>query len=260
MASLRKGWDIQTRVIGALMLRELTTRFGRENIGFLWIMVEPLLFAVLVGLLWRVLKGPEEYGVDIVAFVVSGYIPLVLFRSVITRAVNSFAANGSLMYHRQIKILDIMLVRFLIEVIGHMMSYLVIAIALGSVGYFPFPYDIGYLLIGWIYFCIVTLSIALIVAPLSEFNDILEKFVPVTTYLMVPFSGTFYLVSALSPEAAAIVLYSPPVHAMEMMRYGVFGPAISPQYDFVFPMAFSLPCMAIGLVLCRVVRRRLVVE
>ena len=97
-------------------------------------------------------------------------------------------------------------------------------------------------------------------APLSEFNDILEKFVPVTTYLMVPFSGTFYLVSALSPEAAAIVLYSPPVHAMEMMRYGVFGPAISPQYDFVFPMAFSLPCMAIGLVLCRVVRRRLVVE
>ena len=134
MASLRKGWDTQTRVIGALMLRELTTRFGRENIGFLWIMVEPLLFAVLVGLLWRVLKGPEEYGVDIVAFVVSGYIPLVLFRSVITRAVNSFAANGSLMYHRQIKILDIMLVRFLIEVIGHMMSYLVIAIALGAVG------------------------------------------------------------------------------------------------------------------------------
>jgi ABC-type polysaccharide/polyol phosphate export permease len=40
--SLRQGWDIQVRVIGALMLRELTTRFGRENIGFLWIMVEPM--------------------------------------------------------------------------------------------------------------------------------------------------------------------------------------------------------------------------
>ena len=58
MASLRQGWDIQKRVIGALMLRELTTRFGRENIGFLWIMVEPLLFAVLVGILWRVDRPP----------------------------------------------------------------------------------------------------------------------------------------------------------------------------------------------------------
>ncbi|MCR9180875.1 MAG: capsule biosynthesis protein, partial [Erythrobacteraceae bacterium] len=74
------------------MLRELTTRFGRENIGFLWIMVEPLLFALLVGALWRAMKGPLEYGVDIVAFVVTGYIPLVLFRSTISRSVSSFTA------------------------------------------------------------------------------------------------------------------------------------------------------------------------
>jgi capsular polysaccharide transport system permease protein len=260
MASLRKGWDIQTRVIGALMLRELTTRFGRENIGFLWIMVEPLLFALLVGLLWRVMKGPLEYGVDIVAFVVSGYIPLVLFRSVVIRAVNSFTANGSLMYHRQIKILDLILVRFIVEVIGHMMAYLVIALSLGAFGLFPIPNDIGFLILGWIYFSMFTLSVALVVAPLSEMNDILEKFIPVTTYLMVPFSGTFFLVGALSPEAANVVLYSPPVHSMEMMRFGIFGPAVNAQYDFLYPLKFILPCMALGLLLCRVVRRRLVVE
>jgi len=39
MRSLREGWRIQARVIGALMIRELNTRFGRDNIGFLWIMV-----------------------------------------------------------------------------------------------------------------------------------------------------------------------------------------------------------------------------
>ena len=87
MSALANGLGIQLRVIKALMLRELTTRFGRENIGFLWIMAEPLLFAILVGLLWRAMKGPLEYGVDIVAFVVTGYIPLVLFRSTISRCV-----------------------------------------------------------------------------------------------------------------------------------------------------------------------------
>lgn len=260
MPSLRQGWDIQVRVIGALMMRELTTRFGRENIGFLWIMVEPLLFAVLVGLLWRAMKGPEEYGVSVLAFVVSGYIPLVLFRSSVSRAVSSFSANGSLMYHRQIKILDLILVRFFIELIGHMMAYFFIAMVLGAFGLFPVPYDVGFMLLGWAYYSLFTFAVTIVVAPLSEMSEALEKFIPVTTYLMIPFSGAFYLVGSLYPEAAAVVLWSPPVHGMEMMRYGLFGPGIDPQYDFLYPLKFILPCMVLGLLLCRYVRRRLVVE
>lgn len=242
------------------MVRELTTRFGRENIGFLWVMAEPLLFAVLVGMLWRFMKGPEEYGVGIIAFVVSGYIPLVLFRSSISRAVHSFTANGSLMYHRQIKILDLILVRFFIELVGHMMAYLFIALVLGAFGLFPWPYDIGFMILGWVYYSLFSLAICLVVAPLSEMNEILEKFMPVTAYLMVPFSGAFFIVSALTKEGAQIALHSPPVHGMEMMRYGLFGPSINPQYDFVYPLEFCLPVIAIGLLLCRLVRKRLVVE
>ena len=260
MGTLAKGWDIQVRVIKALMLRELTTRFGRENIGFLWIMVEPLLFALLVGLLWRAMKGPLEYGVNIVAFVVTGYIPLVLFRSTVTRAVSSFTANGSLMYHRQIQVLDLILVRFLIELIGHMMAYLVIAVALSVFDLFPWPHDVGMLILGWSYYALFTFALALVVAPLSEMSEVLEKVVPVSTYMMIPFSGAFYLVSTLYPSAAELVLLSPPVHGMEMMRYGVFGPSIDPHYDLLYPLVFCLPCIALGLLLCRMVRKRLVIE
>lgn len=260
MPSLRKGWSIQVRVIGALMLRELTTRFGRENIGFLWVMAEPLLFAVLVGILWRGLKGPFEFGLDIVAFVVTGYLPLVMFRTAVNRGVKTFTANGGLMYHRQIKILDLLLVRFAIEVIGHSMAYVFIATLLGVLGIFPVPYDMGHLLLGGFYYALFTFSIMLLISPLSEMSEVVEKIIPVTTYLMIPFSGAFYLMSALSPAASSVLLYSPPVHGMEMMRYGVFGPSIDPRFDYVYPVLFCLPCIAIGLALCRTVRRNLVIE
>lgn len=260
MASLAKGWQIQVQVIKALMLRELTTRFGRENIGFLWIMVEPLLFAVLVGLLWRVMKGPLEYGVDIIAFVVSGYIPLVLFRSAVSRAVSSFSVNSGLLYHRQVKLLDIIFVRFLIEFIGHMMAYLFIALVLSALGLFPVPYDIGFMILGWMYYSAFTFSVSLVIAAASEMSELVEKIVPVSTYLMIPFSGAFYIVSALYPAAAAVVLWSPPVHGMEMMRFGLFGPSIDPQFDFLYPWMFIFPCTFCGLLLCRLVRRKLVVE
>lgn len=257
MSTFAKGFDIQIRVIKALLIRELTTRFGRENIGFLWVMAEPLLFALLVGVVWRAIRGPEVSGVDVIAFVVTGYIPLVLFRSTVSRSVSSFSANASLFYHRQVKVLDLILVRFLIEFIGHMMAYLAIGVGLGLAGIFPVPYDLGFLILGWLYYSFFTFTVALVVAPLSEMSEILEKIVPVSTYLMIPFSGAFYFVSALLPAAAEAVLYAPPVHGMEMMRYGVFGPSISPQYEFVYPIAVCLPVMLIGLILCRVVRKRI---
>jgi len=260
MASLVSGWKIQRRVIQALMLRELVTRFGRENIGFLWMMVEPLLFAVLVGLVWRFMHGPEEHGVSVVAFVATGYIPITLFRHILGRAIRVFSVNGSLLYHRQIKILDLLLVRFVIEFIGSMMAYLFIGVILIILGEFPIPADFGKLFLGWILYSWFSLSLVLILAPLSEWSDVLEKLVPVTVYVMIPVSGTFSMVSWLTPDAQRAVLYSPFVHAMELMREGVFGTVIHAQYDISVPIGASLVLTLIGLSLCRRVRRDLVVE
>lgn len=254
------GWRIQRRVVGALMIRELITRFGRENIGFLWIMAEPLLFAVLVGFVWRFMKGPEEHGISIIAFVVSGYIPLVMFRSGVTRAVKVFTVNGSLMYHRQVTALDLVLVRVVIEVIGHLMAFAFIGAVLIAVGEFPLPYDLWYFFLGWTLYSLFTFSICLILAPLSEMSDVLEKFMPVTVYLMIPFSGTFSMNSWLAPNVRQIMLYSPPVSAMELMRYGIFGQRIIPYYDVLYAFEVITVCMFIGLVLCRKVRRTLIVE
>jgi capsular polysaccharide transport system permease protein len=259
MASLRAGWRIQTRVIGALMIRELTTRFGRENIGFLWMMVEPLLFAVLVSIMWTVLRA-DEHGISVAAFIVTGYIPLTLFRNAVSRSIGLFTANGSLMYHRQIKVLDFIFVRVFIEMIGSMMAYIFIGIVLYSLGLFPMPYDIGYVIAGWFLYCLFTLSVCSILAPLSEMSEVLEKLIPVTTYIMIPFSGTFNMVSWLAPKLRGVMYWSPPVNAMEMMRYGIFGDRVTPYFDPLVPLGVSMVCLVVGLALCRRIRRMLVVE
>src|SRR3546814_5552704 len=41
---LLAGFKIQRNVVAALFMREVLTRFGRHNIGFLWMFVEPMLF------------------------------------------------------------------------------------------------------------------------------------------------------------------------------------------------------------------------
>jgi capsular polysaccharide transport system permease protein len=260
LSRLRRGWRAQVRVIHALMIRELTTRFGRENIGFLWIMVEPLLFAGLVAIIWRYMKGPEQHNISVVAFVVTGYIPVTLFRHGIGRSISLFVANSSLLYHRQIKIIDFIFVRFIIELIGCMMAYLFIAVILIAFDVFPIPDDLGMFLGGWSLYALFTLSLCFVIAPLSEKSEVLEKLVPVTTYIMIPFSGLFTMNAWLTPSMREYLLYSPFVNAMEIMRKGIWGEKVTAYYDAWNPLICSAVLMLIGLGLSRGARRTMTVE
>ena len=42
--TLFRLFGLQIKVIGALLMREIHTRYGRENIGHLWVIGEPMLF------------------------------------------------------------------------------------------------------------------------------------------------------------------------------------------------------------------------
>ena len=257
---LREAWRVQMRVIHALMIRELITRFGRENIGFLWIMVEPLLFAGLVAILWRLTKGSEEHGISVVAFVISGYIPITLFRHGIARSQAVFTANGSLLYHRQIKIIDFLLSRFIIEFLGSCMAYIFIGSILAVFGLFPIPSDIGLFMAGFLLYALFSFSVCLVIAPLSEMSETVERFVPVVTYIMIPFSGLFYMLSWMQPQLREYLLLSPFVNGMEMMRKGLWGDQIIAYYDPLNPLIISMILTVLGLALCRNVRQTLIIE
>ena len=206
------------------------------------------------------MKGPEEHGIGIIAFVVTGYIPITLFRHGVSRSVSIFVANSSLMYHRQVKILDFVLARFVIELLGSMMAYVFIASVLVLFDEFPIPAQPGMLVAGYALYALFVLSLCFMIAPLSEMSEVLEKFMPVVTYVMIPFSGLFTMASWLTPTLREYLLWSPFVNAMEMMRKGIWGDQITAYYNIWNPLACSLVAAALGLALCRYVRRILTVE
>ena len=255
MERFKAALRIQFLVLKALMIRELTARFGRENIGFLWLMAEPLLFAGLVGIVWTFMKGPESHGISVVAFVASGYIPLTFMRHAFSKSACIFVANGALLYHRQIRILDFVITRVVIEAIGAMMAYVFIGAVLCYFDLFPVPADVSSLLLGWGIYVLFVLSISLVLAPLSEVSEVVEKLVPVSTYIAIPFSGTFNMTSWLGPTAGSYLMWSPMVSGMELMRAGLFGAAVTPYYDITLALSVSLVCLTIGLILCRRVRK-----
>jgi capsular polysaccharide transport system permease protein len=120
-----RGLLIQSRVVGALTVREIYTRFGRESLGFAWIVAEPLVFAIPVLFVWRAVRDPNEHGLALMPFLWSGYLPLLLFRHLGGRILFFIRANVPLLYHQRVKIFDIFVARALLEIFSNLTALVV---------------------------------------------------------------------------------------------------------------------------------------
>src|SRR5450631_4545119 len=104
--SLLRCLGIQRRVLHALMMREIITRFGRENLGVLWLVGEPMLFTLGVAALWTISEIHHGSGMPIVAFAVTGYSSVLMWRNSATRSTGAVSQNKPLLFHRNVQIID----------------------------------------------------------------------------------------------------------------------------------------------------------
>lgn len=252
---------LQGIVIGALMMREIHTRYGRENLGFLWLVFEPMLFCGGVIGLWSLFYGEYTHGhVTVLGFVMTGYLPLTLWRHITGRAVHCFRANSSLLYHRQVRMLDLLLARVILEIYGTTIAYLVMAFVFWSLDLYTWPADWGLFYLGWFFFVVFSASLGLIVGALTEMVDWGEKLVGPFMYLMLPICGCFFMVDWLPADVREAALYIPTVNAYELLRGGQFGGAVMVYYDIPYTAFVCFAMFALGLLLCRQVHRHLVIE
>lgn len=245
------------RVVRALMLRELITRYGRESLGFLWVVGEPLIFCIGVIGLWAIARPDYEHGVRVGPFVMTGYMALLLLRHQIGYSLNALSANGGLLYHRAIQPLHLYAARNLLEFLGATGAFLIVYLALAALGQIGPPSDWLLLYGGWFMLALQGLGLALIFSALTIRFSVMERVTPLLTYLLIPISGVFFMVAWLPERFQDDFLLIPLPHAVEMIRAGVFGEFVETRFDPIYGWSWGVALLALGLVLLAGVRDRI---
>lgn len=258
--SLVRMFALQARVIWALVLRELQTRYGRENIGFLWLVGEPIMFCSGVAIVWTLIRPAHDHGLPVTAFVITGYVPLTMWRHCIMRALKAFEANGALLFHRQVTPFDIILARSMLEIVGTLAAGILVGGAAVMMGFMDPPKDFGLLYLGLLLHALFSLACALLIASLSERSDVLEKMLSAVMYLSLPASGAFAMVSWLPQSWRWVLLLSPSVQNIEMIRGGQFGPGSHPMYDVTYAVSSIAVMLLWGVSLTLRSRRFIMVQ
>lgn len=257
-ASLWSCFRIQMRVIGALTLREMGTRFGRDNLGYLWLFLEPMMLGGAIGALHQVSGHGMPGGLNPFVFWVVGYIPFYLFRGVVNRAPVGIAGNQSLLYHRQVTILDIMLSRHLLEgaAVGvALMAYLLLfGAVLGD-----WPREPGLIVLGMVLMLGLAQGLALLIAAGSVYTELFERITHLATYLFMGLTGAFFMVFWLPSDLQAAALTIPTVHCFELVRHGIYGTQVPTTYDIPYVLTWTALLNLLGMAALRKARRHLVV-
>lgn len=252
LTSARRSWTIQQRVIGALLMREILTRYGRHNIGFLWLFVEPMIFTLGVTALWTATKAVHGSNLPIVAFAITGYSSVLLWRNMPARCIGAIEPNLSLMYHRQVKVMDIFIARLLLESAGATISFITLSLFFSFIDWVKPPEDILTIVYGWVMLAWFGSTLAIFLGALSEEYEIVDKLWHPSAYLLFPLSGAAFMVDSLPKQAQDVILFLPMVHCVEMIREGYFGSSFKAHYDMGYVALF---CTGITLLAVAQVRR-----
>ena len=246
-ASLSRSFAIQLRVLHALLMREVITRFGRENLGVLWLVGEPMIFTLGVATLWAVAGMTHGGGIPIVAFAVTGYSSVLMWRNSASHSSGAIQQNKSLLFHRNVRIIDVLLTRAILEIGGATCSFTVLAAFFMFIGWMPAPVDLLEVVGGWVMLAWFGASLGMLIGAGTAFSDVVERLWPPAAYLLFPLSGAAFMVDWLPQKLQHVVLLLPMVHGIEIVREGWFGGVVPGHYDVGYMAVCCLFLSLLGL-------------
>jgi ABC-type polysaccharide/polyol phosphate export permease len=255
-SSLRRSFAIELQVLHALLMRELITRFGRKNLGVLWLIGEPMLFTLGVTSLWTI-SGLHSSAIPIVAFAVTGYSSVLMWRNSASRAGGAIEQNKPLLFHHNVQLIDVLLSRTLLEIGGATCSFIVLAVFFTFIGWMSPPVDLLEVIFGWVMLAWFGASLAVAIGAGTALSDLVDRLWHPAAYLLFPLSGAGFMVEWMPHNVQKFVLLLPMVHGTEILREGWFGDVVPAHYDLKYMAACCLVLSVIGLYVQHVASRKI---
>jgi capsular polysaccharide transport system permease protein len=170
-----------------------------------------------------------------------------MFKNISVKSMDAFNANKALFVYKQVKPIDTIVSRFLIEVT---LSGIVILLLL-AVGWFLgldlTCKNIFGVMIAYIWMAFFGLGLGIFFAVMSFFYENFKKIINLMFLPMFFLSGLFYTLDSLPPMARDLLLYNPVVHFMEMIRGNYFYPLHTHYVSYTYMLFWTLIPMFFGL-------------
>jgi capsular polysaccharide transport system permease protein len=238
-----------SRTISALVLREMSTTYGRSPGGYFWAVLEPVAGIALLSVLFSLALRSPAVGSNFQLFYATGVVPLTLFSVVSNRVAQSLTYSRQLLAYPSVTFLDAILARFILNMLTQIMVAYVLFAGILMI------YDTKVIIKLPAIAGAIALSGCLALG-IGALNCFLFTRFPVWQQAWGILMRPLFIISCVImvfddlPEwARAWLWYNPIVHLVGLMRYGFYSTYHAEYVSVAYVLGVSAICAVVGLLL-----------
>lgn len=255
--SFWRGLVVQARVVHAVVMRETRTRFGAHKLGYLWALLEPMVVILTFYTFFRLTKRPAPAGMDVFSFLTTGVVPYTLFSSSVTKVAESVNGNKALLYYPPVQPIDLAIGRAVLEGATYCAVFIVLV-----GGYALTQQELVFdsavvTMAGMALASLLGSATGLVFCALGQFSVTFDRARGPLIRPLFWISGIFFTAESLSGGVRDAALKNPIFHCVELVRAGWFASYDARHVDFSYLLSWIMGLAVAGLVLERLVRRRI---
>jgi len=248
------------RTIAALVLREMSTRFGRTPGGYIWAVLQPLASILLLALAFSFIALNPALGTSFVLFKATGMLVFQMFRAPSRTVGVSINYSRALLAYPGVTWADAVIARFLLNsmvmIVVSMIILTGVVLVEGLNLILNWPMIIGSMVMT----SALAFGFGVFNAFMSERFEVYDNLWNIVTAPLMIASGVLFLFDDLPQFAQEILWYNPLIHTVGMMRAGFYS-VYQPQYvSLLYVLICALVPMVMGLVLMRRYHRELLMR
>lgn len=237
------------RSVAALVLREMSTSYGRSPGGYIWAILEPVAAIGMLAVAFSVVMRHPPLGHSFMLFYATGLLPLMTYQELAANVGGAIRFSRPLLAYPTVTYIDAIVAR---AVLGLLTNLVVGVIVIGTIIFFGHDtVRVDYIkllrMIGMV--AAFGVSIGLVNCFLMSLFPIWQYIWAVLNRPMFIFSGILFLIDTMPDQAREVLLYMPMIHFVSMSRAAFYdtyeGAYVSEPYVY----GVSLVLAALGMLL-----------
>ncbi|WP_188525741.1 ABC transporter permease [Sinisalibacter lacisalsi] len=247
-----------SRVILALLLREMTSKYGRSPGGYLWAIIEPLGMILMLSVGFSLLMRAPSLGSSFLLFYASGYMVFQQYKVVVSSVENGINYSRALLNYPAVTWLDALIARFVLNALTNILNTILI---LGGVLYFVKStgvLDLYPMLIAMALASLLGLSIGSLNCLLSGLFPVWKTVTKIINRPLMIASAVLYIFEDMPMQVGNVLWWNPLTHLTGLMRQGMYS-TYHPQYiSITYVVLFALVPLAVSLLFLRAYNRTII--
>jgi len=244
-------------VMHAVILRDIRSRFFNHGLGFLLVPLFPVVHLAVLLIAYSIIGKQSAFGDDLLLFFTTGLMPALTFMYLSRFMSVSLVANKSMMAFPVVRLLDIVLARAFLELMGMLLAILLIFTILVCFGSNPLPRDPSQALQAIFFIIVLAIGCGIMASVISAITHVFVMIYGISMLIFYLASGAPIYLHVFPDQIIQLASWNPVFHGVEWMRSAYYLGYPDQYLNKTYLIGWAFGSLTVGLIMERSLRAQM---